>query len=194
MAHTDALIKLREDTELQPAANKPYFGPMFLTDAHTNATYGNELKILCASEMPYGSFSVNLPAISGGTVLKYILTGYSLSVTQLTGNPSTDTDEFCSSPGRTTVYVAQPPGVNVLNNITFGPPVPLPFGASKFLVQVGYYPRAMQDDPVTDCTAVCTIAIDHHNTAAWYRVIYANANNLPLSIGDPVQIPSQGLY
>ena len=194
MAHVDALIKLREDTELQPPANKPYLGPLFLTDAHTSATYGNELKILCASEMPYGSFAVNLPAISGGSVLKYILTGYSLTVSQLSGNPSSDTDEFCSSPGRTTVYVAQPPGVNVLNNITFAPPSPLPFSAAKFLIQVGYYPRAMQDDPVTDCTSVCTIAIDHHNTAAWYRVIYANANNLPLSVGDPVQIPSQGLY
>jgi hypothetical protein len=194
MAHTNALIKLREDTELQPPANKPYLGPLFLTDAHTSTTYGNELKILCASEMPYGSFSVNLPRISGGSVLKYILTGYSLTVTQLSGNPSTDTDEFCSSPGRTTVYVAQPPGVNVLNNVTFAPPSPLPFGAAKFLVQVGYYPRAMQDDPVTDCTSTCNIAIDHHNTAAWYRVIYANSNNLPLSIGDPVQIPSQGLF
>jgi hypothetical protein len=194
MAHTNALIKLREDTELQPPANKPYFGPMFLTDAHTSAAYGNELKILCASEMPYGSFTVNLPAIANGSVLKYILTGYSLTVTQLSGNPSTDTDEFCSCPGRTTVYVAQPPGVNALNSITFGPPAPLPFGAAKFLVQVGYYPRAMQDDPVTDCTAGCSIAIDHHNTAAWYRVIYANANDLPLSIGEPVQIPSQGLY
>jgi hypothetical protein len=194
MAHTDALIKLREDSELQPPANKPYLGPMFLTDAHTSATYGNELKILCESEMPYGSFSVTLPAISGGTVLKYILTGYSLTVTQLAGNPSSDTDEFCSTPGRTTAYLAQPPGVNVLDNITFGPPVPLPFGAAKFLIQVGYYPRAMQDDPTTDCTSVCTIAIDHHNTAAWYRVIYANANNLPLSIGDPVKIASQGLY
>jgi hypothetical protein len=194
MAHTNALIKLREDTELQPPANKPYFGPMFLTDAHTSAAYGNELKILCASEMPYGSFTVNLPAIANGSVLKYILTGYSLTLTQLSGNPSTDTDEFCSSPGRTTVYVAQPPGVNALNSITFGPPAPLPFGAAKFLVQVGYYPRAMQDDPVTDCTAGCSIAIDPHNTAAWYRVIYANANDLPLSIGDPVQIPSQGLY
>jgi len=194
MAHTNALIKLREDTELQPPANKPYFGPMFLTDAHTSATYGNELKILCASETPYGSFSVSLPTIANGSVLKYILTGYSLTVTTLSGNPATDTDEFCSSAGRTTVYVAQPPGVNALNNVTLAPPSPLPFGASKFLVQVGYYPRAMQDDPVTDCTSVCTIAIDHHNTAAWYRVIYANANNIPLSVGDPVQIPSQGLY
>jgi len=127
-------------------------------------------------------------------VLKYILTGYSLTVTTLSGNPATDTDEFCSSVGRTTVYVAQPPGVNALNSVTLAPPSPLPFGASKFLVQVGYYPRAMQDDPVTDCTSVCAIAIDHHNTAAWYRVIYANANNIPLSVGDPVQIPSQGLY
>ncbi len=194
MAYTDALIKLREDTELQPPANKPYLGPMFLTDAHSSATYGNELKILCASEMPYGSQTVALPQISGGSMLKYILTGYSLSVKLLSGNPSTDTDEFCSSPGRTTTYVAQPPGVNALNNITFAPPAPLPFGASKFLVQVGFYPRAMQDDPVTDCTAVCTIAVDHHNAAAWYRVIYADSNNLPRSIGDPVKIPSQGLY
>ena len=30
-------------------------------------------------------------------MLKYILTGYSLSVKLLSGNPSTDTDEFCSS-------------------------------------------------------------------------------------------------
>jgi hypothetical protein len=193
MAYTDALIKLREDTELQPPANKPYLGPMFLTDAHTSAAYGNELKILCASEMPYGSQTVALPQISGGSMLKYILTGYSLSVKLLSGNPATDTDEFCSSPGRTTTYVAQPPGVNALNNVTFAPPAPLPFGASKFLLQVGYYPRAMQDDPITDCTSGCTVAIDHHNAAAWYRVIYADSNNLPRSIGDPVKIPSQGL-
>jgi hypothetical protein len=193
MARVNALLTLREDTELQPEANKPYLGPMFSTDAHTSATYGNELTILCESEVPYGSFSQNLPIISGGSMLKYILTGYSLTVTQLSGNPSTDTDEFCSSPGRTTVYVAQPAGVNVLNNITFAPPAPLPFSASKFLVQVGYYPNAMQDDPVTDCTAVCTIAVDHHNTAAWYRVIYADSNNLPRSIGDPVQIASQNI-
>jgi hypothetical protein len=195
MAHTNALIKLREDTELQPPANKPYMGPFFLTDAHTSATYGNELKILCASEMPYGTQTIAIPAISGGSVLKYILTGYSLSVKLLSGNPATDTDEFCSSPGRTTTYVALPatPAVNPMDHITFAPPSPLPFGASKFLLQVGYYPRAMQDDPVTDCTAGCTIGIDHHNTAAWYRVIYADSNNLPLSVGDPAQIPSQGL-
>ena len=113
----------------------------------------------------------------------------------LSGNPSADTDEFCSVPGRTTTYVALPasPAVNPMDNLTFSPPNPRPFGASKFLVQVGYYPRAMQDDPVIDCTSACTIQVDHHNTAAWYRVIYADSNNLPLSIGDPIQIPSQGL-
>lgn len=71
---------------------------------------------------------------------------------------------------------------------------PLLFGASKFLLQVGYYPREMQDDPVADCTSGCTLAIDHHNMAAWYRVIYADANSLPRSIGDPVKIPSEALY
>ncbi|MGO9515443.1 MAG: hypothetical protein ACLPND_00200, partial [Candidatus Korobacteraceae bacterium] len=194
MARTNALIKLREDTELQPPANKPYMGPMFLTDAHTSSTYGNQLTILCASEMPYGVQTVTLPSISGGSMLKYILTGYSLSVKVLSGNPSADTDEFCSIPGRTTTYVALPasPAVNPMDNITFSPPSPLPFGASKFLLQVGYYRRAMEDDPVTDCTSGCTIQVDHHNTAAWYRVIYADSNNLPVSIGDPIQIASQG--
>jgi len=196
MAHTDALIKLREDTELQPPANKPYLGPMFLTDAHTSAAYGNELKILCASETPYGAQTIALPTIGGGSMLKYILTGYSLSVKLLSGNPTSDTDEFCSVPGRLTTYVALPssPTVQPIDQLTFAPPAPLPFSASKFLLQVGYYPRAMQDDPVTDCTAACTIAVDHHNTNAWYRVIYADSNNLPLSIGDPMQIPSQRLY
>lgn len=195
MAHTFALLKLREDTELQPEGNKPYLGPMFLTDAHTSSIYGNELTILCGSETPYGSQTIALPAISGGSVLKYVLTGYSLIVATLSGNPTTDSDEFCSSPGRATTYVALPPtpAVNPIDNITIAPPSPLPFGASRFLVQVGYYPRSMQDDPVTDCTSACTIHVDHHNTAAWYRVIYADSNNLPLSIGDPVQIPSQGL-
>jgi len=51
----------------------------------------------------------------------------------------------------------------------------------------------MQDEPVTDCTSACAIQVDHHNTAAWYRVIYADANDQPLSIGDPTKIPSQGL-
>jgi len=196
MAHTNALIKLREDTELQPLANKPYMGPFFRTDAHTSPTYGNQLTILCASEMPYGSLTMTLPAISSGSMLKYILTGYSLSVQVLNGNPTTDRDEFCSSPGRVTTYVALPPApaVQPIDNLTFAPPSPLPFGASKFLIQVGYYPRAMEDDPVTDCTSVCTIAIDHHNTAAYYRVIYADANSLPLSVGEPAKIPSQGLY
>jgi hypothetical protein len=30
--------------------------------------------------------------------------------------------------------------------------------------------------------------------AAWYRVIYADSNSLPRSVGDPVKIPSQGLF
>jgi hypothetical protein len=203
MAHTDALIKLREDTELQPPANKPYMGPFFLTDAHLSPTYGNELKILCASEMPYGSQTVSLPSISGGSMIKYVLDGYSLAVKVLTGNPSTDTDEFCGrqgypaipSPGRATTYVALPPApaVQPIDNIAFAPPSTLPFGATKFLIQVGYYPRAMQDDPVTDCSSGCTIAVDHHNTNAWYRAIYANSNSIPLSVSDPIKIPSQGL-
>ena len=36
----------------------------------------------------------------------------------------------------------------------------------------------MLDDAVTDCTSVCTIAIDHHNNNAWYRIIYADAKTI----------------
>jgi hypothetical protein len=203
-AFANAQLTLDTDTELQPEANKPYFGPYFTTDAHTSATYGNELQIVCGSESPYGEFPVTLPQISGGTMLKYILTGYSLSMTVMAGNPTTDTDEFCgmpgnptiAAPGRTTTYVALPasPATPRADNITFAPPATLPFSASKFLVQVGYYLNAMQDDPVTDCTTPCMIAIDHHNLDAYYRVIYADSNDLPRSIGDPVKIPNQGLF
>ncbi len=196
MAQTNALITLRTDTELQPPCNKPYYGPYFITDCHTSAGYGNQFSILCQGESPYGQFPISLNTFSGGSVVEYVLTGYSLSVQVVAGNPSTLTGEWCQSPGRSTTFVALPPSPTVqpIDHITFAPPVTLPFGAAKFLLQVGYYPGYMQDNPVTDCTAGCTIAIDHHNTAAWYRVIYANSNDIPLSIGNPVQIPSQGLY
>jgi hypothetical protein len=185
---------MREDTELQPEANKPYLGPYFETDAHLSSTYGNETTVVCASEMPYGSVTIPLNAISGGTTLKYITDGYTTTVTTVSGNPSSDTEEFCTSPGRTTVFVSQPPGYTALDTITFAPPSPLPFGASKFLIQVGYYPDDMRSDPVTDCSAGCAIGIDHHNINAWYRVIYADANGQPRSIGQPAEILSQGLY
>ncbi len=194
MAHTNALLKMREDTELQPEVNKPYLGPYFQTDAHISATYGNETTVVCTSERPYGSITLPLKPIGGGTTLKYISDGYTTTVTTVSGNPTSDTEEFCTSPGRTTVFVSQPPGYTALDNITFAPPSPLPFGASKFLVQVGYYPEDMRSDPMTDCTAPCTIAIDHHNINAWYRAIYTDSNGLPRSIGQPVEIPSQGLY
>jgi hypothetical protein len=194
VAEVNALLVMREDTELQPEANKPYLGPFFKTDAHTSATYGNELKILCASEMPYGSLTVALNAIAGGSTLLYTDDGYTTRVTTVAGNPSSVTGEFCPSPGFTSVYVSQPPGYTALDNIRFTPPNSLPFGASKFLIQAGYYPDDMQADPVTDCTSGCTVAIDHHSIDAWYRVIYADSNGLPRSIGQPVEIPNQGLY
>lgn len=198
-AHINALLKMREDTELQPETNKPYLGPYFQTDAHLSATYGNETTVLCGDEMPYGQITVPLNPISGGSTIVYTTDGYTTTVSNVSGNPSSVKQEFCTSPGKTWVYVSQPPGYTALDNITFGPPelngvVSLPFGASKFLIQVGYYPDDMRSDPVTDCTSSCTIPIDHHNVNAWYRVIDANSNSLPVSIGAPVEIPSQGLY
>ncbi len=193
MARTNTLLALTTHTELQPEANKPYYGPFFSTDAHTSSAYGNSLTIVCGSESPYGQFPVSLNTFSGGSVIQYLLQAHSLQVSPLSGNPSTITKEWCPSPGATWILVAQPATYHALDTITFAPPITLPFGATKFLVQVGYYPKAMQDDPVTDCTSTCAIPIDHHNSAAWYRVIYADSNNVPRSIGDPVQIPSQGL-
>lgn len=195
----NALVHSREDTELQPETNKPYISPQFMTDAHLSSTYGNETSVLCAQEIPYGAETVSLNPIAGGSTLLYDLDGYRLRVSQVSGNPSSIAREWCPSPGFTSVYVSQPPGYSALDNMTFGPPkvngvVTLPFGATKFLIQVGYFPDDMRDDPVTDCTAGCTIAVDHHNLNAWYRVLYANANSLPVSIGAPVEIPSQGRY
>jgi hypothetical protein len=145
--------------------------------------------------MPYQQ-TIDLSAIrlSGGSMRRYSLSAYRLTMTPLPSNPSSDTYNFCgAAPGETVVYVSQPAGaISDVDNLTLAPPAPLPFGASKFLIQVGYYPRAMQSDPVTDCTSACTIAVDHHNTDAWYRVIYADSNNQPRSVGDPVKIPSQG--
>ena len=99
-ALANALLTLRTETELQPEANKPYFGPYFTTDAHFSSTYGNELQIVCGSESPYGSFQVTLPRISGGSMLKYILTGFSLSVSVMGGNPATDTASSAPFPAR----------------------------------------------------------------------------------------------
>lgn len=188
IAHSSALAHMLEPNILQPNANKPYLGPMFITDAHTSATYGNEVMVLCGDQLPYGQITINLPQISGGTTLKYVLTGYSLSTSIVPGNPATDTEEFCKTPGQTTVFVSQPPGFTMMDYMNFSPPASLPYGASKYLIQVGYYPKAMMDDPVTDCSSSCTIPIQHYKTNAYYRVIYADSNSLPLSVGDPQMI------
>ena len=188
MVHTNALLKMLEPNVLQPFANKPYLGPMFITDAHTSAMYGNELMVVCGDNVAYGTQTVTLPQISGGTTLKYILNGYSLTTSVLPGNPSTDTEEFCKTPGQTTVFISQPPGFNQMDSVNFSPPASLPYGSSKYLIQVGYYSGAMQDDPITDCTSGCTIPIQHYHVDAYYRIIYADSNSLPLTVGDPQKL------
>ncbi|MBV9770829.1 MAG: hypothetical protein JOZ32_14745 [Bryobacterales bacterium] len=195
MAQTNAAIKLNEKYYLEPQCNAPYYGPMFITTCHTSS-YGAYLQITSSSETPYQQTIDLTPVrIPGGSIRRESITGYRLSITPLSGNPTSDTYNFgAAAPGETVIYISQPAGTPAdIDNITLAPPATLPYGASRFLVQVGYYPRAMQDDPITDCTSACTIAVDHHNTDAWYRIIYADSNNLPLSTGDPVKIPSQGL-
>ena len=203
MSLFDAAITLRADTQLQPEANKPYYGPSFFpTDAHTSATYGNSLMITCGNERTYGSFTVNLPAISGGSMIEYILTAYTLSVNVLAGNPSTNTSEFCGdpinpavpSPGRVTWFVGQPAGYSAVTNVSFQPPSPLPLGASHFAIRVGYDPMDMRFDPVTSCDSGCSIPIDFHSANAYYQQLYLNSSNIPVLVNpSPVLLTSQGL-
>jgi len=202
----NAFETLTADTHLQPESNTPYFGPYFSASAHTSSTYGNSILVTCGSEDLYGAFPIPLAQISGGTTIKYYLNARTLTPGQVVaGNPMSETIDPCQDPitgdvaaGQSVYYVSQPPGYTALDQITFAPPmlngvVRLPFGASKFLVQVGYYPQAMQDDPVTDCTLGCIVGVDHHSNNAWYRIMYTDSNNLPRSIGDPVQMRSQGM-
>jgi len=204
--YVNAELALNTDAELQPETNKPYLGVDFTTDAHSNPATANHLKIVCGIESPQGFTStINLPQISGGSMLKYVNTGRTLYMNVLAGNPATDTIDPCAQPGNSTLaapgqtitYVALPPNPPIphVDNITFVPPATLPFGATKWLIRVGYYPSTMSvsDDPVTDCTSGCTIPIDHHNSDAYYQAIYANSSSLPLSIGDPVKIANQNL-
>jgi hypothetical protein len=194
VANTNALLVLTEDTHLQPEANKPFLPqPFFKTDAHLSATYGNQVAVLSGDEMPYGQLTVPLNPISGGSTLLYTTDGYTTMVTPVAGNPSSITKEWSPSPGFTSVYISLPPGYTPLDNITFAPPSPLPFGASKFLIQLGYYPDDLRSDPVTDCTSACVIPVDHHNINAYFRVWYTDSNNQPKSIGGPTLIASQGL-
>lgn len=208
-AHTYALLHAREDTELQPEANKPFLNYYTITDAHTSATYGNETTLTGVSSYHCGAQALPLNPIAGGSLILYLLDGYTLrtytssQLSWLAGNPSSVTPpvDWCvspingqQSPGLTWVFVSLPANSSPLDSMTFSPPATLPFGASKFLIQVGYYPEDMRGDPVTDCTSTCTIGIDHHNLNAWYRVIYADANGIPKSIGQPVEVAGQGRY
>lgn len=214
LARTNAALHSREDTELQPEADKPFLNVFTVIDAHTSATYGNETVLTCTSSYHCGAQALPLNPISGGSLILYLLDGYTLrvytstSLSALAGNPSSIAPPAgnCGSgdwgvspitcqqsPGLTWWFVSLPANYSPLDSITFTPPAVLPAGASKFLIQVGYYPEDMRNDPVYDCTSSCTITIDHHDLNAWYRVIGADANGLPEQIGSPIEVVSQGL-
>ncbi|HTA68753.1 MAG TPA: hypothetical protein VK776_10770 [Bryobacteraceae bacterium] len=170
---------------LQPRGNAPYLGPMFSTMV-TSSSYGNMFKIVCLSEMSYTQ-TVDLSAIqiAGGTMYKGILTGYTLTYTPMASNPTSDTMDFCASPGQTTTYYAQPAGaVPDLGTLSFSTaPVTLPPGVTRVAIRVGYYPRLMNDDPVTDCTNGCQIPVNNYNAPAWYQILYLDSNNVPRTVG-----------
>ncbi len=202
MAHIFQLLHRLPKYHLQPQMNLPYLGPMFSTDAHTSS-YGNELLILC--KMDGGASyqqTVDLTSIriASGTMYRASLTAYRLTFTSLPTNPTSDTYNFCAADaGETVVYIAQPPGVaSDLDNMKFVPPSTLPFGATKMAVRVGYFPGTasnpgMNDNPAVDCTASCTIPVNHYNMDAWYQTFYLNSSNSVLGVSDPQKIPSQGL-
>ena len=177
---------------LQPRGNAPYLGPMFSTMV-TSSSYGNMFKIVCLSEMSYTqTVDLSTIQIAGGTMYKGILTGYTLTYTPMASNPTSDTMDFCASPGQTTTYYAQPAGaVSDLSTLSFSlPPATLSPGVAKVAIRVGYYPRLMNDDPVTDCTNGCQIPINHYNANVWYQVLYLDSNNMPRSVGAPHKVLS----
>lgn len=191
----NALVTQDARWELQPQANKPYYGVFFVTDAHTSATYGNQTTLTCGSEQPYGAFTVNTNAISGGSLYVKYLDGYKLTVQLVAGNPSTISQEWCGSPGAVWDMIAQPPGVNYFDTMRFMPPTSLPFGAVKYLIRVGYGPTQMNRNDAVDCTSGCSIVVDHSNVNAYYQIIYANSNSRPVGPPNPIPItiPSMGL-
>jgi hypothetical protein len=186
---------------LSPRGNAPYLGPMLATGT-TYASYGNSFKIVCLAEAPTPisgttvtpsayTQTVDLGAIriAGGTMYKAILTGYTLTYTPMASNPTSETLDFCASPGQTTTYYAQPAGAATdLSTLALSPPASLPFGAAKMAIRVGYYPRMMNDDPVTDCTNGCEILVNRYNADAWYQMLYLDSSNVPRRVGAPQKV------
>ena len=56
-------------------------------------------------------------------------------------------------------------------------------GVTRVAIRVGYYPRLMNDDPVTDCTNGCQIPVNNYNAPAWYQILYLDSNNVPRTVG-----------
>jgi hypothetical protein len=189
MQHLDRYI-------LQPHAASPYFGRMYNT-LQTTSSYGNMLMVVCLLDGgTTESRTVDLTGIrlAGGSIYRMSVSGYRLRFDALAGNPTSDTYTMCGAgAGEAVAYIAQPSGaVSDLTPTTFAPPSPLPYGATKYGIRVGYYPGDMNDDPVTDCTAGCTINLHRAGGPAWFQIIYANNSWTPLATGDPTMLAGQG--
>jgi hypothetical protein len=173
---------------LEPRISFESYGPEFYGTARYS-TYGGFKLIGSISETPYQqTIRLTNINITGGTMRRECVDGYRFTIAELAGNPTSDTHNF--QPGETCAYISQPAGSYDIDHIPFPPPPSLPFGASKFVVRVGYYPldRAMDDAPATDCTSGCTIAVNHYNAPAWYQILYLGANNKVLSTLEPQTI------
>jgi hypothetical protein len=173
---------------LEPRISFESYGPEFYGTARYS-TYGGFKLIGSISETPYQqTIRLTNINITGGTMRRECVDGYRFTIAELAGNPTSDTHNF--QPGETCAYISQPAGSYDIDHIPFPPPPSLPFGASKFVVRVGYYPldRAMDDAPATDCTSGCTIAVNHYNAPAWYQILYLGANNRVLSTLEPQTI------
>lgn len=183
--------------ELQPHANAPYLGPMFNTMA-TTSSYGNALWITCLVDgggtYPYTT-DLSGMRFAGGSIYRMSHTGYRTTYTLLAGNPTSDTYTHCGggigAAGETVAYVAQPAGASDLTPTTFAPPASLPYGASHYAIRYGYYPRDMADDPAQACDAGCTINLMRQGGPVWFQILYLNANNVPLAVGDAQMLAGQ---
>lgn len=192
-ALANAMLQLTAHTELEPEANKPFWGSYFSSDAHTSSTYGNSIQITCGAESAYGVFPITLSTFTSGSVIQYLLNGYSLQVVPIPANPSTVTQEWCATPGLTSILVAQPSGYTALDTPYFPGPT-LPSGATNAYLRVGYYAPSMQDDPVTPCSYGCMPQVAHGNLPVYYQWLFTNATGALIGSQNPTpsSLPSQG--
>lgn len=150
---------------LQPRGQAPYIQRGIEAGTAVGPN-GNSLKLVCTAEAvtpisgttvspsPYAqTISLSGIQIPRGTMYKNIDNGYTSWYVNEPSNPTSEAIDPCASPGLTTTYYAQPPGVpSDLQTYTFPTPTSFPGGATQAAI-MSPYERETSDDPRTLCTS-----------------------------------------